>query len=53
MRFELLVDYCMFEHCPKEQSHTYRNLFIVMGEAYANQFTYERGASYVPHHDES
>lgn len=48
MRFELIVDYCMFEHVPKDQSRTYRNLFITLGEKVANQYTYERGANYDP-----
>ncbi|MEC0231189.1 hypothetical protein [Paenibacillus alba] len=46
LRFELIVDYCIWEHVPKEQSRTYRNMFILFGEAYADQYTYERGADY-------
>ena len=46
LRIEMLVDYCMFEHVPKDLSRTYRNLFITLGEKVADQYTYERGADY-------
>lgn len=42
MRFELLVDYCLFENIPKEQSATYQSFKADFGELTADQFTYER-----------
>lgn len=43
MRIELLVEYCLFQHVPKEQSLIYLNLCVVLGKEIADKYTYERG----------
>lgn len=43
LRIEMLVDYCLIEHCPKEQSAVYQSIKADFGELAANEFTYERG----------
>lgn len=43
LRIEMLVDYCLIEHVPKEKSAVYQSIKADFGELAANEFTYERG----------
>ena len=43
LRIEMIVDYCIIEHCPMEQSAVYQSIKADFGELAANEFTYERG----------
>jgi hypothetical protein len=43
---EPIIDYCLFENVPKEQSLMYNAFLDLFGQKYADQFTYERGPHY-------